>query len=203
MFDTLYNRGNILVKIRPCGDDLVSLQTYDRQMGRSSRFIIVKKTLADHDFSQGAFYDGDCGNILKIWFAPHSFRLCFEVVWLHDLGSGKVCGYRQMFSFNPGLGVLENMVEGQGGSYLYKNIRPEYTIRFEKHAMENIRELAKNKHARRAFCKAMRTAFQWPETGTKVYADGRNNFFFQTNDGLCGGLIRHEYGGRIAYSVHT
>ena len=204
MFDTLYNRRNILVKIRPCGGSLIELQTYDRIHGRSRRFLISRNLLANHDFSNGAFYDGDCGNVLTIKFVPHSYRLCCEILWLNDMGNDVLSGTRQTFSFNPGLGILENMVEGNGGTYLYKGCHPENcSVKFSESAMRNIKGLMADKYARRAFSKAMRKSFQWPDTQTTLYADGSRDFYFSTNDGFCGGLIRHESGGKIYYSVHT
>lgn len=201
MFD---NRRNILVKIREEGDNLISLQTYDRANGKSMRFLICRDKLVKHDFSEGDFYDSDCGNILRMYFTPHTYRLTFEILWISDLGEGEVHGRKQYFSFDPGLGVLNAMQEGMNRNYLYirNKGRNNYSVTFAESAMRNVGEIRKNRKDHRAFLKAMARCFQWPDTHTTVYADG-HDFYFRTNDGLCGGLIRHEHAGKVMYSIHT
>ena len=74
----------------------VILQTYDPQNGRSQRFCLSRKTLADQldHTAKGVTIESDLQNFCSV--ALVDTDMTFVVYWLH--GSGKIQGYQQSFS---------------------------------------------------------------------------------------------------------
>ena len=190
---------NILFKIKNTGK-MIELRTIARNGKKHARFLIwtddLKKWLNDPD---GRFMDMDCGNVLEI---RRGRRPWVRILWLETWGSGRIEGLQQ--SFTVAYEALQAAVcPGAEFSVLCKPEDNDGTLEFTPSAHRNIG--AMNMRERRAFCKAMaRGSMRYPGTQTVCYADGPRDFFFRcTPDGLCGGLIRSAWDGKIRYTVHT
>ena len=192
---------NTMVKISRHGT-CIEISTYSRRFGKHGRFMIVADTLLEY-FNGGRkrhFFDTDCGNILEMSF--HDGKCIMEFTWLSSWGNGHVEGVRECVVV-PRAEMVDFMCYSEHDRKMLSGAQMEDgKVEFTKSAMRNIRNL--NKRQRRAFCKAMaRGALCWPDTETRVWADGPRDFYFRTNDGMCGGLILHDYDGKARYGVHT
>ena len=197
------SRENTMVKIARHGS-CIELSTYSRKFGKHGRFMIVADTLAEYfngpEKQKRPFFDTDCGNIVEIFFRRG--KCVIEFTWLSCWGNGHVEGIRERVAI-PTDDMIDFMIyENHEKKFLSEEEMGEGSLEFTEGAMRNIGNLTRRQ--RRAFSKAMsKGALQWPETNVRVWADGRNNFYFGTDDGLCGGLILHDYDGKCRYSVHT
>lgn len=183
--------------------ECIEISTYSRRHGRHGRFYIVADSLAEyyHGTRRRSFFDTDCGNIAQISF--YNGKCVMDFTWLSHYGSGKVEGITERVVI-PATEMLDFMIFTNHDRQLISGEELEAgKVEFTETAMRNIRNL--NRRQRRAFSKAMaRGKLRWPNTATKVWADGKRDFYFSTDDGLCGGLILHtQPDGRCAYSVHT
>lgn len=202
---------------RPLWDDVlitfepdamfVKAKTYDRQHGRHGHFLIAYDKLVMLLDGLGSLvdYDEDCGNYVKIIREIGSLHFCFT--WLNYCSNDQVNGFRQIVIVP--LPIIQQALEGATPvKYLYISQAKKTKINAFP-ATRTVHELQKHKRIRRAFSKAMRDCFCWPEDIITLYRDGAFNFYFTTKSGFPknGGLILH--GGTkhgypyIYYSVHT
>ena len=194
------NMGNIMVKVEKDGNWLY-LSTYDRKHGKSGRFLSrieqVMDELKKNDYV--SFVDVDCENFLH--FRRNKDMVFLDFVWIR--GNDDIRGYRQHAEIS--YDVLRQMCYAENSTQKFL-CHAENSVSAKvdaSNACRNIRRAIAEKHSRRAFIRAMRNSFRWKDECVTLYNDGQYDFFFQTDKGLCGGLIRHEYGGKITYSVHT
>ena len=193
---------NTLVKIARHGT-CIEISTYSRKFGKHGRFMIVAGTLAEYFFSgdrKRHFFDTDCGNILEMSFRDG--KCIMDFTWLSHWSNGHVEGVAETVVV-PQVEMIDFMCFSERDRKLLSGEQMEDgKVEFTESAMRNIRNL--DVRQRRAFCKAMaRGALRWPNTETRVWADGSHDFYFLTNDGMCGGLILHDYNGKAQYGVHT
>lgn len=192
---------NTMVKISRHGT-CIEISTYSRRFGKHGRFMIVADTLLEYFNGRRKrhFFDTDCGNILEMSFRDG--KCIMEFTWLSSWGNGHVEGVRECVVV-PRAEMVDFMrYSNHDRKMLSDEQMEDGKVEFTESAMRNIRNL--NKRQRRAFCKAMaRGALCWPDTETRVWADGPRDFYFRTNDGMCGGLILHDYDGKARYGVHT
>lgn len=184
-------------------ENCVVLTTYSRKLGKHGRFYILLRKLEDWvaDGGPGIFYDSDCGNTLKLRWQDN--MLMAEIDWLSEWADGSLHGVRQRIDL-PAEEFMAAAECEQTVALLNLHERTkDGTIHFSPAAMSAVGRM--DAKTRRAFSKAMRRgSLRWPNTHTEVYHDGGLDFYFKTNDGMCGGLIRHE-GSRdsVYYGVHT
>ena len=180
----------------------VYVQTYSRKNGRSWRFIIDGEKLDEWCCNgwNNTFRDYDCGNYMSAFVKGDDITIWFD--WLCEHSDGTLSGRRQrvkipvedFFAAAECERAVRLLSDGRE-----KNGRVIFTERAQKMISRM------DSKTRRALSKAMRRGcLQYPDTTTTVYADGGSDFFFRTNDGMCGGLIRHE-GSRnsVTFGVHT
>ena len=190
---------NIMLKVEKDGAWLY-LSTYDRKHGKSGRFLsLVIQVLDKLENDYASFVDEDCGNFLH--FQRNKDKVLLDFVWIR--GNDNFTGHRQHaeISYN----VLRQMCYAENSTQKFLcHAEISVSARIDSsNACRNIRRAIAEKHSRRAFIRAMRNSFRWKDERVTLYNDGQYDFFFQTDKGLCGGLIRHEYGGKITYAVHT
>lgn len=91
-----------------------------------------------------------------------------------------------------------NMVMVNGGNLLCGDEEPMAKIVLSESAQEQIAKMGeREKNALRKF---MRDHFQWRRSNTiRIYADFGQDFFFQEDNGICGGIILSTYGKRSGY----
>ena len=192
---------NTLVKLSRHGT-CIEIATYSRKFGKHGRFSIVADSLLEYYSGnrKHPFYDTDCGNFLQMTFWKGVCTM--RITWLSVRWSGKCEGVQETISIPTDV-MIDFMCYSEHDVKMLSGEEPKAgTITFTESAMRNIREM--DSRTRRAFCKAMaKDRLRWPDTETRVWADGPNDFYFRTNDGMCGGLIRHDYRGKYEYSVHT
>lgn len=190
-----------LIKVYRSGNCVV-MQTYSRNLGKSDRFLIDAEALCNWccDGWRTTFRDSDCGNHMAAYV--YRDEICFTFDWLSEYSDGTLRGKRQRVKL-PAEDFFAAS-ECEKTVYLLSGNRPETgRVIFTDRAQKEIG--AMDRQTRRALSKAMRRgALQYPNTTTTIYADGKNDFFFKTDDGMCGGLVRHE-GSRnaVTYGVHT
>lgn len=191
---------DIMLTVKKDGDWLY-LSAYDRKHGKSGRFLSgieqVMYELEKNDYV--SFVDVDCGNFLH--FRRNKDKVLLDFVWIS--GNDNFIGYRQYAEIS--YATLRQMCYAENPTQKFlchaeNSVSPKIDA---SRACRNIRRAIAEKHSRRAFIRAMRNSFRWKDERVTLYNDGQYDFFFQTDKGLCGGLIRHEYDGKITYSVHT
>lgn len=192
---------DIILTVKKEGSWL-SFVTYNRKHGRSMRFLtwaeIAMEALDKNKYAQ--FLDGDCGNFVRLYRVEDKLRIAFT--WLSSCNDDDIRGYRQHVEI-PYSALAACYVENSTQKFLCHAENSVSAKVDASNACRNIRRAIAEKHSRRAFIRAMRNSFRWKDECVTLYNDGQYDFFFQTDKGLCGGLIRHEYGGKITYSVHT
>ena len=184
--------------------NFISFSTFSRKLGKHGRFLVDFEKMRNWYESEAAeyhsFLDVDLSNVLQCSFWKN--RVCFKVKWLSVSGTGNISGVEERFEI-PADEIFEMLThDGYKKTILYNPDIPAGTVQFTEAAQAIIGHM--NTMQLTAFKRAMRLgALQWPETHTTVYADGKRDFFFRTNDGMCGGLIYSDYAGKPKYSVHT
>ena len=183
------------------------VKTIDRPHHGSVRFLIADELLRNvvKDKKGKSFFEADCGNFVEIW--KQQSIVNFRFVWLGSYPENSVRGYVQYVS------VPEDKIAGLLDThaplrYLYKP--PPRSARIDAaRAQATLLRILRHKRIRRAFSKAMRDCFAWPEEEITLMDDGSYNFYFVTKSGFPrnGGLILSEC-SRLGhhcfyYSVHT
>ena len=192
---------NTLVKLSRHGG-CIEISTYSRKFGKHGRFMIVADSLLEYygGNRERPFFDTDCGNWLEMSFRKSECHM--KITWLSHRGNGRCEGVTEYISIPADIMIDFMCYSEHDVKMLSGEESKAGTITFTESAMRNIRQM--DSRTRRAFCKAMaKDRLRWPDTETRVWADGPNDFYFRTNDGMCGGLIRHDYRGKYEYSVHT
>lgn len=192
---------NTMLKI--CGQhNVVELSTYSREHGRKGRFLIDKKRLDAwvDEAGKGTFYDADLASFLRATWRENG-NLSVHMSWLRECFDGTLSGTRQHFEL-----PIEDFMDAAECEHpvrlLATDTRKPGTVTLAPSAHRAIGTMPRS--IRRALSKAMRSHFDWPETETTIYADGKFDFFFRTDDGLCGGLILHTNSrGGYSYGLHT
>ena len=198
---------HVLVRLIPDGE-CIGIRTFSREIGRRGRFLIIRSSLEEWlcGNRKRAYYDMDCGNILRIRADGHA--LLFTIFWLASRGN-RLEGHAQQFCIPAEL-VIAALRSEAPARYLYVPQMSHARIELQNCARV-MRDICAEKHIRRAFSKAMRDCFHWPGDHVRLYPDVRRDFYFTAQDGLCGGLILHEsethapHGQyrKLYYSVHT
>ena len=204
---------NILVTMYRDGS-CIALKTLAQQIGAQTkaeshgRFLIDADRLDEwlDNNCQGIFWETDCGHILKI--ARYDTREFYvEIVWLQHWYNGHVEGTCQSFDI-PAQEFYTAICAEKPYKYLaYGEVAQAMSksAKFIWHDSANrvIRTICESPANKRAFVKGLMRLAMWHDTTIEMYADGPHDFYFRTNDGICGGLIRHEYGGKVTYQTHT
>lgn len=193
------NMDDIMLKVKKDGDWLY-LSTYDRKHGKSGRFLsLVVQVLDKLENDYASFVDEDCGNFLH--FQRNKDKVLLDFVWIR--GNDNFTGYRQRAEIS--YAALRQMCYAENSTQKFLcHAENSYSAKIDaSRACRNIQRAIAEKHSRRAFIRAMRNSFRWKDERVTLYNDGQYDFFFKTDKGFVGGLIRHEYDGKITYSVHT
>lgn len=198
---------HVLIRLIPEGE-CIAIRTFNREIGQRGRFLIIRDSLQKWLSSnqEHAYYDMDCGNILRI--QPNGHTLLFTIFWLNYWGN-RLGGHTQQFCIPESL-LIATLRSVAPTRYLY--IPQENQARIElQNCAKTMRDICADKHIKRAFSKAMRDCFHWRGDSVRLYSDGRFDFYFTAQDGLRGGLVLHEsiikmptgQHTKLYYSVHT
>ena len=186
---------NVLVKINTAESDYVRISTYNREDGSSPNYFYISKEKLHELFAAPdgkQMLDYDCGNFLRAYVNRGLVRM--EFTWIRYATVIRQWVYLEQAD-------LEALVLGR---FIVRRLskepsrQAEITLRESAHAQ--IATL--NSRERRALSKALRDNFQWPGDHVTLSRDWGKDFWFSA-DGIHGGLCRHEYNGKITYSVHT
>ena len=197
---------NVMVKLTTSGQ-FIGVKTYCREHGSHGRFLIYQSTLRQLlEGPVGATkYEEDCGHYVKILRQEDALR--FSFAWLTTYSYGNIKGIRQDVTI-PVSKIRLVLDWKDAEKHLY--IPQPFTAAIDaRPAASTIREIVADKRIRRAFAKAMRDCFRWPNEHITLFPDGKRSFFFITESGVPknGGLILHESTKNghpyIYYSVHT
>lgn len=204
---------NILVTMYRDGS-CIALKTLARRIGEDTRaethgrFLIDANKLDEwlDNNCPDTFWDTDCGHILKI--VRYNMREFYvEIIWLQHWSNGHVEGTRQSFEI-PNREFYAAICAEKPHKYLaYGEVAQvmNRSAKFIWHdsAKQAIRTICEIPTYKRAFVKGLMRLAMWYNTTIDMYRDGPYDFYFQTDDGISGGLIRHEYGGKVTYQTHT
>jgi len=199
------NAANILVKV-DCNESIMAVRTYSRIRGHRGRFLIYADTVWDALWNENIHYDSDCGHMVTI--RNRGDNLYFDVFWLSYYVGDTVDGFVQKFAL-PKRDLAEILAEGGSRVFLCEHKTSRQAKIVTTYAGCTLRNILSDSRKRRAFSKAMRDCFQWPEETVYLRSDGRNDFYFTTESGYPrnGGLILHENSNcrhpSFCYSVHT
>ena len=185
----------------------IGIRTYDRKHYARGRFLILRETMVDvmskpeDRFSLAT----DCGNYAEIW--REEYDLTVRIIWLSIASDNNIWGFRQQIKI-PMHKLMTVLTEKKRVRFLYQS-KPKRAAIISQPATDTIRRILKNKRTRRAFSKAMRDCFKWPDEAVTLYNDGGYSFYFMTQSGYPknGGLILHE--GKCnghhycRYEIHT
>ena len=185
----------------------VGVKTIDRPHHSSIRFLIAEPLLRRviNDAEGNSVFDSDCGNFAEIWSKGDTIN--FRFVWLESYPENSVRGYVQHVS------VPEDKIAGLLDTHAplrYLYAPPPRSAKIDTaRAQATLRRILRHKRIKRAFSKAMRDCFAWPEEEITLMDDGAYNFYFVTKSGFPrnGGLILSEASRQghhcFYYSVHT
>lgn len=204
---------NILVTMYEDGS-CIALKTMARKIGAQTkaeshgRFLVDAKNLDEwlDNNCIGTFWDTDCGNVLKITrYNQREFHL--DILWLSEWSNGHIEGTRQTIDI-PVLEFYTAIHAAKPFKYLAygetaKAMRNTAIFVWHDSAKGVVRSICKSPTDKRAFVKGLMRLSMWYNTTIDMYRDGPYDFYFRTNDGISGGLIRHEYGGKVTYQTHT
>lgn len=204
------NWDNIMVKAENNGTAIV-LHTYERQYGRSSGFYIITEHLRKWyaNDPELIFHDADGVSTIKMWCKGQTCHI--QISWLHFHADRELRGHVQRFTI-PERALRHLMIDGAS---IRELCRPEERrAKIDaSHAGKVLKQIRQNKLLRRAFSKAMRREFHWPDDEVTLYSDWNSSFYFVTKSGFPanGGLVLHEgvvrengvMRTRYYYSVHT
>ncbi len=220
------NLRNILVKLFMT-DNCIALRTYDRTHGMRGRFLfdrdrfrawleampeIEDEALREYVqmFHDGKFRDSDCGHMLSAY--RNGQDICFEVAWLSTYDGVDVRGFIQRFAV-PMARLHALLDDSMGIRLLHRENGGSARISCNPYAAKTVRRISADKLKRHAFSKAMRDCFNWKGDTIRLFADGRDDFFFDADGAwrINGGLILHDGNvktrngvyPKIYYSVHT
>lgn len=86
---------HVLIRLIPEGE-CIAIRTFNREIGQRGRFLIIRDSLQKWLSSnqEHAYYDMDCGNILRI--QPNGHTLLFTIFWLNYWGN-RLGGHTQQF----------------------------------------------------------------------------------------------------------
>ena len=190
----------------------VMLQTYDPQNGRSQRFCLSRKTLAnqlDHT-AEGVTIESDLQNFCSV--ALVDTDMTFVVYWLH--GTGDVQGYQQ--SFSVPVSKIKQVLSGGSVRHLHtQGGSSKARLVFQPSACEAIAGIAKDKLKRHALRQFFRDNLNYGQGEELVIERDTwvNGFYFWSSETpFEGGIVLHETTviGRdnrphrkLFYSVHT
>lgn len=181
---------SIMVKLESDGN-VISLKTISRKRGKSSRFLLNKKMLADWlRADTGIFYDADIYSYAQANHLDNGNAM-FRVCWLS--GSEEALhGYVERFEVAKE--VLRQLIELDGLSYtvLYTEMHKAPSFDFS-YALRSLQTFVSDPSKRRALSKALRD-LGWRDTHFRMYNDMPYGFGF-TTDGrhpIHGGLILHH-----------
>lgn len=198
---------HVLVRLIPDGE-CIGIRTFSREIGRRGRFLIIRSSLEEWlcGNRKRAYYDMDCGNILRIRADGHA--LLFTIFWLAS--PGKQAG-------RPCAAVLHSGGAGHCGA-AQRSACPLSVYPANESCAHRASKLRQGHagHMRREAhqaCVQQSHARLLPLAGRSCApVSGRpRDFYFTAQDGLCGGLILHESAlttphgkyRKRCYSVHT
>ena len=190
----------------------VMLQTYDPQNGRSQRFCLSRKTLAnqlDHT-AEGVTIESDLQNFCSV--ALVDTDMTFVVYWLH--GSGKLQGYQQ--SFSVPVSKITQVLSGGSVRHLHtQDGLSKARLSFQPSACEAIAGIAKDKLKRHALRQFFRDNFNYGQGEELVIERDtwvKGFYFWSSETSFEGGIVLHETTvigkdnrphRKLFYSVHT
>lgn len=195
---------DVLLKVK-LADACVQFKTSSRVAGTRRRFLCDAESLRDwlESDSNAAFYDQDCGNILKITYDRRSCTFRIEVWWVSD-SNGRFTGFKQKMVLS-GEEFVEAIRADTWRKFLCKQndaATPPVYI-WKESSAEVLRRIAANKLIRRAFCKAWaRNMLNWPNTTIRFYSDGGYDLYFIDDSGINGGVICHKSKTRNGYEKY-
>lgn len=184
---------NVLVKINTAESDYVRITTYQRG-GIGGTFYVAKAKFRElFAAPEGkSVLDRDCGS----WLAMYSVGgvVNMEFAWIRG-------GQARTQNIQLDQADMEALVYGR---FIVRRLSKEPIRQAEITLRESAHELiAKlNSQERRALSKALRDSFKWPGDHVRLSRDWGKDFWFSAEN-IHGGLCRHEYNGKITYSVHT
>ncbi len=190
----------------------VMLQTYDPQNGRSQRFCLSRKTLADQldHTAKGVTIERDLQNFCSV--ALVDTDMTFVVYWLH--GSGKIQGYQQ--SFSVPVSKIKQVLSGGSVRHLHtQDGLSKARLSFQPSACEAIAGIAKDKLKRHALRRFFRDNFNYGQGEELVIERDtwvKGFYFWSSETPFEGGIVLHETTAigrdnrphrKLFYSVHT
>ena len=190
----------------------VMLQTYDPQNGRSQRFCLSRKTLADQldHTAEGVTIESDLQNFCSV--ALVDTDMTFVVYWLH--GSGKLQGYQQ--SFSVPVSKITQVLSGGSVRHLHTQDGPSKArLVFQPSACEAIAGIAKDKLKRHALRRFLRDNLNYGQGEELVIERDtwvKGFYFWSSETSFDGGIVLHETTvigkdnrphRKLFYSVHT
>ena len=205
----------ILVTLAP-SDAFITLQTYDARHGKSQRFYVSWKSLAEllATPNGSSFVDTDLNNFCQISrYEPGLVH--FKLIWLKETRHEAFEGYRQQFDLS--VSVVETVLEGKT---VKKTVDPDQPrgqaqLVLTPEANRLLANLRKNKYARNALRRFFRDNFFYGRQDRLVIDRDiwRNSFLFHsTTDGLTGGIVphagdargkNHKVYSKVCFAIHT
>ncbi len=193
-------------------NNCVVLQTYDPKNGRSERFYLSKRTLADQldHTAEGITIESDLQNFCSV--ALVDTDMTFVVYWLH--GSGNVQGYKQ--SFSVPVSKITQVFLGGSVRHLYAQGCPaKARMTFRPSAQEAIAGIARDKLKRHALCRFFRDNLDYGQREKLLIEHDtwvKGFYFWSSETPFEGGIVLHETTAvgkdkrphrKLYYSVHT
>lgn len=198
-----YNN-DILLQVKYDGN-CIQFKTSSRMAGTRRRFLCDALALRDwvDSYGNAAFYDQDCGNILKITYNNRAYTYRIEIWWISD-SNGRFTGFHQRMVLSAEE-FMEAIRSTDTRKFLCKQndeATPPVYI-WKESSAEVLRRIAENKLIRRAFCKAWaRNMLNWPNTTIRFYSDGGYDLYFVDDSGINGGVICHKSKTRNGYDKY-
>lgn len=205
---------NRTMVIATAGENCISFRTVNWRHKTPQRFLIVRDRLENLEDGCTEIVS-DIHSFAALRRNENSELLTINFTWLSGVCGGEVSGWEESVVI-PYIPLLIFMRESsqEGGPKEWKRLcvcstsRPRLVF----HDQERLRECVTNKTVRRKLARALRDNFHSPGVEQiNFYHDFMPySFFFREvcdgRDGICGGLIFHNYHDDLKkanYSVHT
>ena len=202
----------ILIKINPSSEEYLSICTYDVLHGKRGGFIIAADLLGRLLTDENPVLDCDMGSYL---YAYRNYsNIHFRLTWLHNDFHNDVTGY--VLDFDLPIEKLQKAISGQRVHHVayLSDEKEKARLVLSDSGNEMLKKIREEKLARHAIRRFLRDHFNYGnQEQIFIYPDSWiKGFYFQTDNGLEGGIVRHEdvvtgKNGceykKVYYAVHT